>query len=118
MRSAPLTVVETPEFLTAVKHLLSDDERSLLVDYLADNPTAGALVAGTGGIRKLRWGLAGRGKRSGARVVYYYHDDAVPLFLLTAYAKNERADLSQADRNAFRRLTALLIDAYQRRSNR
>lgn len=62
-----------------------------------------------------RWALQGRGKRGGARVVYYYHSEAMPLFALTAYAKNERADLSQADRNDFRRLTALLVKAYARR---
>ncbi len=56
------------------------------------------------------------GKRGGARVVYYYHSDAMPIFALTAYAKNERADISQADRNDFRRLTALLVERYARRS--
>ena len=69
---------------------------------------AGDLVPGTGGVRKLRWGLEGRGKRGGARVVYFYHDPDVPIFALTAYAKNERADLSQQDRNDFRKLTATL----------
>jgi hypothetical protein len=67
-------------------------------------------------VRKLRWALEGRGKRGGARVVYYYHSQAVPLFALTAYAKNERADLTQADRNDFRRLTALLVETYAKRT--
>ena len=90
---------------------MDDDERGVLVDLLARNPLSGALIPGTGGVRKLRWGLEGRGKRGGARVVYYYyHSDAMPIFVLTAYAKNERADLSQADRNDFRRLTALLVE--------
>ena len=66
-------------------------------------------------MRKLRWALEGRGKRGGARIVYYYHSEAVPLFALTAYAKSDRADLSQADRNAFCRLTALLVEAYMRK---
>jgi hypothetical protein len=51
-------------------------------------------------------------------VVYFYHNEAMPLFALTAYAKNERADLSQADRNNSRRLTALLVDTYAKRSKR
>ena len=67
-------------------------------------------------MRKLRWALAGRGKRGGARVIYYFHCSDMPLFALTAYAKNERADLSQADRNDFRRLTALLVERYARRT--
>ncbi len=84
------------------------------MDYLAYYPTAGDLIPGTGGVRKLRWGLEGRGKRSGARVVYFYHDPDVPIFVLTAYAKNERADLSQQDRNDFRKLTALLVRKFNR----
>ncbi|MGB8840396.1 MAG: type II toxin-antitoxin system RelE/ParE family toxin [Aliidongia sp.] len=115
-RSAPVSVVETPEFLTATRRIMDEDERGLLVDYLARNPLAGDLVQGTGGVRKLRWALDGRGKSGGARVIYYYHSEAMPLFALTAYAKNERADLSQADRNDFRRLTALLVERYARRT--
>jgi hypothetical protein len=114
-RSAPVSVVETPEFLTATRRIMDEDERGLLVDYLARNPLAGDLVQGTGGVRKLRWALDGRGKSGGARVIYYYHNEAMPLFALTAYAKNERADLSQADRNDFRRLTTLLVERYARR---
>ncbi|MFZ1962872.1 MAG: type II toxin-antitoxin system RelE/ParE family toxin [Roseiarcus sp.] len=94
---------------------MDDEERGLLVDHLARNPLAGDLIPGTGGVRKLRWALEGRGKRGGARVVYYYHSDVMPIFALTAYAKNERADISQADRNDFRRLTTLLVEHYARR---
>jgi hypothetical protein len=88
---APITVVETPEFLSATRKLLTEEERAVLVDYLAHNPAASELVPGTGGVRKLRWRLEGRGKRGGARVIYFYHSAQVPLFSLTAYAKNERA---------------------------
>lgn len=115
VRKVPISVVETPEFLAATCKLMDDDERALLVDYLAYNPTAGDLVQGTGGIRKVRWALDGRGKRGGARVVYFYHDADMPLFALTAYAKNERADLSQQDKNDFRQLTVMLVDAFKRR---
>jgi hypothetical protein len=72
------------------------------------------LIQGTGGVRKLRWGLDERGKRGGARVIYFYHSIHTPLFALTAYAKNEQADLSQKDRNDFRRLTKLLVETYGR----
>jgi hypothetical protein len=115
-RPVPVSVVETPEFLAATRRIMDDDERGVLVDFLARNPLFGDLIPGTGGVRKLRWGLEGRGKRGGARVVYYYHCDVMPIFALTAYAKNERADLSQADRNDFRRLTALLVKRYARRT--
>lgn len=113
--TVPVSVVETPEFLSATRKLMSDDERSLLVDYLAYNPTAGDLIPGTGGVRKLRWRLEGRGKRGGARVIYFHHDVGTPLFALTAFAKNDRADLTQQDRNDFRQLTALLVKAFKRR---
>src|SRR5438045_523500 len=65
--TAPVTVVETPEFLSAMRKLLTKAERAVLVDYLAHNPAVGELVPGTGGVRKLRWGLEGRGKRGRAR---------------------------------------------------
>jgi hypothetical protein len=70
--TAPITVVETPEFQTVVRKLMSEEQRAVLVDYLAYNPTAGDLIQGTGGVRKLRWGLEERGKRGGARVIYLF----------------------------------------------
>lgn len=116
MSSAPLvTIVETPEFIRRVDKLLDDDEREALIAYLAANPTAGDLIPGTGGVRKLRWALEGRGKRGGARIVHFFHNSRLPLFLLTAFAKNERTDLSQADRNGLRTLTTLLVETYGRR---
>jgi hypothetical protein len=114
-RTVPVSVIETPEFLSATRKLMTVEERALVVDYLAYNPTSGDLIPGTGGVRKLRWVLEGRGKRGGARVVYFHHDAGMPLFALTAYAKNERADLSQQDRNDFRQLTVLLVERFKRR---
>jgi hypothetical protein len=111
-RPIPVTVVETPEFLSATRKLMEPQERVRLVDYLAHHPLAGDLIPGTGGVRKLRWGLEGRGKRGGGRVIYFYHSPGIPLFALTAYAKNAQADISAADRNAFRRLTRLLVESY------
>jgi hypothetical protein len=113
--TAPITVVETPEFLSATRKPITEDERAVLVDYLAHNPATGDLVPGTGGVRKPRWRLEGRGKRGGARVIYFYHSADIPLFVLTAYAKNEREDLSQRDRNNFRRLTKLVTETYGRK---
>lgn len=115
VQKAPVSVIETPEFLTATNKSMTEAERMLLVDYLAYNPSAGELIPGTGGVRKLRWALEGRGKRGGARVIFFDHDADMPLFALTAYAKNDRADLSQQDRNAFKRLTAMLVEAFKRR---
>ncbi len=115
VHAPPVSVVETPTFLSAVRKLIPEDDRVGLVDFLAHNPTAGDLIVGTGGIRKLRWGLEGRGKRGGARVIYFYHDTGMPLFILTAYAKNQQSDLSAQDRDDFRELADMLIKTFRRR---
>ena len=68
---------------------LSDDEYAALQQALADNPDAGDVIRGSGGVRKLRWGLAGRGKRGGIRVIYYLRSRQGEIWMLTLYAKNE-----------------------------
>jgi hypothetical protein len=65
-------------------------------------------------VRKLRWSRGGRGKSGGVRVIYYYHSDALPLYLLTLFAKNERANLSKAERNELADLVGLLVAAWQK----
>jgi hypothetical protein len=94
---------------------MDESERAELVDYLAYHPTAGVVIPGTGGVRKLRWRLEGRGKRGGARVVYYYHDLEMPLYLMTAYAKNERENLSQAEINALQKIARALVEMNRKR---
>jgi len=106
-----VTVVETAEFIRRTDKLTAT-ERDELIAYLAANPTAGDLIPGTGGVRKLRWRLEGRGKRGGARVIHFFHNAQLPLFVLTAFAKNERTDPTQEERNDFRRLSKLLVDTY------
>jgi hypothetical protein len=112
---ALVTVVETPEFISRTRKLLTNAEREELVVHLARNPSAGDVAPGTGGIRKLRWGTVGRGKRGSIRVISFFHSVEVPLFALTAFSKTERADLSQADRNAFRATTKRLVETYRHR---
>jgi hypothetical protein len=109
----PFTVVETPEFLSVTRKLFTDEERAVLIDFLASNPLAGDVVPGTGGVRKLRWALEGRGKRGGARVIYFHHNADMPLFALTAFAKNERSDIPAADREEYRKMTVRLTAAYK-----
>jgi hypothetical protein len=111
----PITVVEMDEFLAATRKLMDDEERAELVSYLACHPAAGVVIPGAGGVRKMRWGLEGRGKRGGARVIYYYHDMEMPLYLLTAYAKNEREDLDQSEIKTMRRLVPVLVEMNRKR---
>lgn len=69
-------------------------------------------MEGTGGVRKLRWGRQGRGKSSGVRVIYYFHSDRMPLYLLPLFAKNERANLTKAERNELAGLTDALASIW------
>ncbi len=110
-----LTVAELPEYLRAAGKLLSEADRRAVVDYLAAHPKAGDLIEGTGGVRKLRWARGGRGKSGGVRVIYYVHSDAMPLYLLTMFAKNERANLSKAERNELAGLVDLLVQIWLER---
>ena len=110
-----ITIVETPEFIADASRVMTDDNREELIAHLAANPSAGDLIPGTGGVRKLRWKLEGRGKRSGARVIHFFHSAEIPLFLLAAFAKNEKTDLSQQERNELRRLTKTLVASYRGR---
>ena len=116
MAATPMTVVETGEFLKHAKPLLSDSERAELVAFVGANPEAGEIMPETGGVRKIRWALAGIGKPGGARVIYYYHNESLPIFLLSAYAKNRKANLSKAERNAMKRLVPALVAGYPRKA--
>jgi hypothetical protein len=66
-------------------------------------------------VRKIRWGLEGRGKRGGARVIYFFHDMEMPLLLLKAYAKNDRADLTSDELKAMQQFTRRMVDEVKRR---
>lgn len=107
-----LTIAEVPEYIRRAEKLLTEEERRDIVDYLAANPRAGDLMEGTGGVRKLRWGRQGRGKSGGVRVIYYVHSELMPLYLLTLFAKNERANLTKAERNELAGLVDILVSAW------
>jgi hypothetical protein len=104
-----ITVAELAEYQRRAEKLLADSERLDIVNYVAAFPKAGDLVMGTGGVRKLRWRRGGKGKSGGVRVIYYFHSERMPLYLLTVFAKNERADLSQAERNGLAALVEILV---------
>jgi hypothetical protein len=106
-----LTIAEVPEYIRRSEKLLTEEERREVVDYLAANPKAGDIMEGTGGVRKLRWGRQGRGKSGGVRVIYYVHSELMPLYLLTLFAKNERANLTKAERNDLAGLVDILVSA-------
>ena len=102
------TVAETPEFSRRAARLLSSIEQEALVLALAMNPLAGDLIRGTGGVRKLRWARVGRGKSGGMRVIYYFHSDNAPLYLLTIFGKGEKVDLTDEERNELAKVIGVL----------
>jgi hypothetical protein len=110
-----ITVAETPVYVRCADRLLSAADRMDVVAYLAANPKAGDLMQGTGGVRKLRWGRGGRGKSGGVRVIYYFHSEAMPLYLLTVFGKNEKANLSKAERNDLADLVRMLKAIVEKR---
>jgi len=111
------TVIETELFLRDAKSVgLSDEERDAIVNFVATNPDAGNEIRGTGGARKLRFAGKGKGKSGGYRVITFYSGDDIPVFLLNVFAKNEKTDLSQAERNELKTVLTALADTYRRRN--
>merc|ERR1711941_147692 len=106
------TIVELPEFKRRYATLLSEDEKQGIINYLAAHPQSGVVMQGTGGIRKFRWSSGNKGKSGGVRVIYYFHNESVPLFLLTIFAKSEKANISKSDRNELAKFTDQLIKNY------
>jgi hypothetical protein len=101
MPSRPVTVIELPGYRRRSDELLSADEQDAIVDLIAYEPTCGELIPGTGGLRKVRVGRSGGGKRGGARVIYYFYNAAFPILIMALYAKNEKADLSGREKKEF-----------------
>jgi len=83
-----ISFVETKLFTRLVQEYLSDEEYSKLQQALLANPEAGPVITGSGGIRKLRWSVAGRGKRGGIRVIYFLRTRRGQIWMLTLYPKN------------------------------
>ncbi|KEQ11272.1 RelE cytotoxic translational repressor of toxin-antitoxin stability system [Endozoicomonas montiporae] len=108
------TVVELPHYRKRAEHLLSASEREDIIRCLADSPTSGDLIRETGGVRKLRWKRGGSGKSGGVRVIYFYHNEGIPLFLLTVYGKNEQDNLTKAQKHEMRKVTEALVKQAQR----
>jgi hypothetical protein len=109
------TIVELPGFIKKSDKILSDGERNNLIYYLSLHPKSGVILKGTGGIRKLRWASKGRGKSGGLRVIYFYYNPDLPLFLLTLFSKGEKANINNSERNELAKLTDVLVSNYTRK---
>ena len=92
---------------------LGEEERDAIISFLANNPKAGDIIPGSGGLRKVRFAKPGKGKRGGYRTIHYYAADDVPVFLMALVAKGERADISAAERNQLKKEVAAIADDYR-----
>ncbi len=107
-----MAVVETVQFLRDADGMMSDPDRARLVEFVGANPEAGDLIPETGGVRKLRWALPGKGKRAGARVIYLFHNERLPVFLLAMYSKSQKPNLSKAEQNAMAKVISAIVQSY------
>ncbi len=103
------TIIETRAYLAAAEDTgMSEEEKQAVVDTVAANPGAGAIMKGTGGARKLRVAKPETGKSGGYRVITYYAGEDIPVFLLTVFGKGEKDNLTHEERNDLKKLTARL----------
>ncbi len=109
-------VCETHAFRRAAAESgMTEDDISLLIDYLAANPTAGDEIGGTGGCRKVRWAGRGKGKSGGYRTITFYSGEMCPVYLITVFAKGEKTNLTKGERNGLARIAKALAEETTRK---
>ena len=101
---------ETSVFTRQITELVDDEDYKALQDALMLRPDAGNVIQGTEGLRKLRWGASGRGKRGGIRVIYYFKNDRDQIYFLFAYPKNNQADLTPVQK---KKLVQMIKDEWK-----
>lgn len=115
MGSELVTVAETNAFIAQSKGIFTDEERQEVINVIASDPKCGDLIKGTGGVRKVRIALPGGGKSGGARVAFFYHNNDMPVFLFAVFAKNEKDNLTMAERNELKKVTAAIVTGWKKR---
>lgn len=109
------TVVETNEFKKQAEKIARRGCIDDFISHIAKKPDDGVIIRGTAGARKIRWAIQdNKGKSSGMRVIYYYLDYRAPIFLFTAYGKNQKANISQAEKNILRNIIKQIDTYYMR----
>lgn len=104
-----IEIVKLASFEKQAERLFTADGLKGLMMHLALYPEAGDVIKGTHGVRKIRWGMENTGKRSGARVIYYYRDLNMPLYLLAVFAKREKMDLTASEKRQLADLVDELV---------
>ncbi|MEX1180765.1 MAG: type II toxin-antitoxin system RelE/ParE family toxin, partial [Cucumibacter sp.] len=108
------TVLETPQFAREAKKLFSEDERIACASMIAFNPLAGDEIVGSGGVRKVRFATGNKGKSGGSRIIYFYFDEDAPIYLIACFAKNQKADLADAEVAVMAKFTAATKAAHRK----
>lgn len=90
-----MVIIETSVFTRLIRDLMDDNDHRVLQETLVQRPDAGDLIPRSGGLRKIRWKIAGRGKRGGVRIIYYWMTADDQLWMLYAYAKASKDDLTR-----------------------
>lgn len=108
------TVLETNAYLAAARSAgMSQEERDDIVTLLAIDPMMGDPISGTGGFRKFRYRKPGTGKSGGYRVITFYSGERHPVFLITVFGKNEKANLTKSERNDLAKLAKRLVEGFR-----
>ncbi len=106
----PIEIAEIIGVSRELDKMLSSDEHHELIDYLAFHPECGDVMRGTGGIRKMRWRFNQKGKRGGLRILYYFHDLNMPLYVLAVYSKGELLKITKREEQEMSKLVIQLVN--------
>jgi mRNA-degrading endonuclease RelE of RelBE toxin-antitoxin system len=107
-----MTIVETHSFQKESQKILGEREVDKLKNFLSLNPQSGDIIPGLRGIRKIRWQVNQKGKTGGARIIYFFYNTNLPIFLLDIYTKSEKSDLSSKEKKMLDNMVDELIDSY------
>ena len=110
-----ISIVELNEFSNFAKKHLTVEEYNSIINYIAINPEEGDILQGSGGLRKLRFAIKNKGKSAGIRVIHFYHNDDMPVFLITAFLKSDMENITKDACNEFKKLTELIVKSYNNR---
>jgi mRNA-degrading endonuclease RelE of RelBE toxin-antitoxin system len=105
----PITIAEMPSATKDLDDTLSETEKERLIDWLALHPQAGDIIVGTNGVRKTRWAYGAKGKSGGLRVIYYFRDLNMPIYIVAVYRKNEKLTISMREKQMISRLIDDLV---------
>ncbi|QUX93230.1 hypothetical protein CYL31_18310 [Marinomonas sp. A3A] len=99
-----MVIVETPIFTKLINEIMSDDEYKELQEALVIKPDLGVLIKNSGGLRKIRWSVDGRGKRGGVRIIYYWMTENEQLYMMYIFPKSTQENLTDAQTKALRQI--------------